>query len=206
MNAKRLSAALPNPAQNLGDKGFHALQRKVAHGQDGVVLPIALIMLVILTIAGLLAARNASVTEQVSNNLRTANVAQQAAESGLRYCEAVTIDKVDNAGKLYTADVAKIETTLELASATDVSTNAKWKTLTNWSNAANYIAVPITFYQAGGTDVKATSKLNTAPACMIQVLSPKASNIYLITAKGTSNSGSTVYLQSLLSPGSPTVN
>jgi type IV pilus assembly protein PilX len=200
MNPQPFTAAEIGPTQATCPNRRHGEGSR----QQGVVLPIALIMLVILTLAGLLAARNASVTEQISNNLRTTNVAQQAAEAGLRYCEAVVIDKVDNAGKTYTTEVAKIVTSPLLTSATDTA-NAKWYIKANWTLANNQIDLPITAYKDAGTTVKSTSLLTTAPACIIQALSPLSSNFYLITAKGTSNTGSTVWLQSLISPGAPAV-
>ena len=66
--------------------------------QAGAVLPVALILLVVLTFAGLSAAKRSTTHDVIAQNLRVNEVAQQSAESALRYCEAVVMDLVDNAG------------------------------------------------------------------------------------------------------------
>jgi type IV pilus assembly protein PilX len=55
--------------------------------QQGVVLVIALIMLALLSILATMSIRGASSTEQVSNQSRLKELAQQAAEAALRFCE-----------------------------------------------------------------------------------------------------------------------
>jgi type IV pilus assembly protein PilX len=166
----------------------------------------ALIMLVVLSFAGLIAARNSASFEQYSNNMRTTQVAKQAAEVAIRYCESVAIDFVDNGGAYYVADSAKINTT-EIA-APD-SSSADWQTQANWkSGGAKLIEVAPTY----DSSVQANAKLTNKPACMIQAL---ATSRFVITARGLSNdakidgtsgaltNGSEVWLQSILSPGVP---
>ena len=87
--------------------------------ERGVVLPIALIMLVIISFAGLLAARNSATFEQFSNNMRTNQVARTSAEDALRQCERIARASVeDNAafaavvGRIEAGTVISVETTL----------------------------------------------------------------------------------------------
>lgn len=56
-------------------------------GQRGVVLVVALIMLVIISLLATFSIRNATSTEAVAGNVRTTQLATQAAEIALRYCE-----------------------------------------------------------------------------------------------------------------------
>lgn len=177
--------------------------------ERGIVLPIALIMLVIISFAGLLAARNSSTYEQFSNNMRTNQVARQASEDALRYCERVAIDMVDNEGADYAADVAKIVDTV-IASDSDADIKgANWNTASNWQLGADLIEVTLDY----GADVNADAKTlydSKKPGCIIQMMSEDR---FLITSRGLSNdavvedglltSGSEVWLQSILSPKSP---
>lgn len=59
-----------------------------ANKQKGTVLIISLIMLVVLTVLGLSAMRSTSLEETMAGNMRSENVAFQAAEAGLRAGEA----------------------------------------------------------------------------------------------------------------------
>lgn len=173
--------------------------------QQGVVLPVALILLVIVSFVGVFAARDSATYEQFSNNIRTTQVARQAAEAALRYCEQIAIDKTENEGLTY-AETSKIFMT-ELADPLD--TTAIWNTKANWkAGAANLITVNMTH----GTNVQDEAKIKNQPTCIIQRVQGER---YLITSRGFSNdaeldaatgqitNGSEIWLQSLLTPGSP---
>lgn len=59
--------------------------------QRGVVLIIALVMLVVISLLTTLSIRSAVSTESVSGNVRTTELASQAAEIALRYCEDAVV-------------------------------------------------------------------------------------------------------------------
>ncbi|GLS12621.1 pilus assembly PilX family protein [Hydrogenophaga electricum] len=177
---------------------------------QGIVLPIALIMLVIISFAGLMAARNSASYEQFSNNMRTNQVARQAAEAALRYCERAAIDKAESTGdSTYSEAVAKVYT------ADPVLTNIDqgiWNSKSNWgSTGANLITVNLAYTN----DVKSASQIKDGnkPTCIIESLSDDR---YLVTSRGLSNdasvtdgtltAGSEVWLQSILVPGAPIVS
>lgn len=177
---------------------------------QGIVLPIALIMLVIISFAGLMAARNSASYEQFSNNMRTNQVARQAAEAALRYCERAAIDKAESTGdSTYSEAVDKVYT------ADPVLTNIDqgiWNSKANWgSTGANLITVNLTYTN----DVKSASQIKDGnqPTCIIESLS---NGRYLVTSRGLSNdasvtdgaltTGSEVWLQSILVPGAPIVS
>lgn len=171
--------------------------------ERGIVLPMALIMLVIISLAGLLAARNSANHEQFSNNMRTTQVARQSAEAALRYCESVVI----NEEARFDALQGKIVAT-ELAP--DKIADGAWNTKKNWSVGASNL---ITYEPAFDTKVQKEAQLKSGdyPTCLIQAM--KAGR-YLITARGLSNDatvdndnqliqGSEVWLQSVLTPEIP---
>jgi Tfp pilus assembly protein PilX len=177
--------------------------------ESGVVLPIALIMLVIISFAGLLAARNSASYEQFSNNMRTNQVARQSAEAALRYCERVAIDQVENEGVNYATDAGKIVSTT-LTSDASIS-NGAWNTKVNWKDAAANL-IEVTLDPGSNVSDAAKSKYATnPPTCIIQ---PLINDRFLITVRGLSNdasvdsdgvleSGSEVWLQSILTSGVP---
>lgn len=172
--------------------------------ERGIVLPMALIMLVIISLAGLLAARNAANHEQFSNNMRTTQVARQSAEAALRYCEGVAI----NEGSVFETLQEKIVAT-ELAP--DKIADGAWNTRKNWASGASNL---ITYEPAFDTKVQKEAQLRTGnhPTCLIQTMT---SGHFLITARGLSNDadvdadnqlvqGSEIWLQSVLAPEIPT--
>ncbi len=186
--------------------------------ERGVVLPIALIMLVIISFAGLLAARNSATFEQFSNNMRTNQVARTSAEDALRYCERIARASVeDNAA--FAADVGKIvdspiidDTSADPAVRESAFKAGVWNTQSYWvSGAANLITV-IPSYAGSDAQTNAQIKEGNRPTCIIQAM---VNDRFLITARGLSNdadvdnglltAGSEVWLQSILTPVVPTL-
>ena len=180
--------------------------------ERGVVLPIALIMLVIISFAGLLAARNSATFEQFSNNMRTNQVARTSAEDALRQCERIARASVeDNAA--FAADVGRIEDSTVISADTEEAIREGiWNTRANWAEgAANLITVTPEF----GDDVQSRAQLRNPPTCIIQAM---VNDRFLITARGLSNdaqvdddsglltAGSEVWLQSILTPLVPTLS
>lgn len=171
--------------------------------QKGVVLPLALFLLIVISIAGIMAISNSSQSEKTNQSLRNNALAQQSAEIGLRYCENIVMEKVDGpAVTYYSAQYGKIKEDVVLTSEND--TSAIWRTAVNWkSGQANRIEVPTTSYKKG-----VSGDLKNGPLCMAQKLGTQS---YLITARGFGNdalfdsngktlSGGEVWLQSVISP------
>lgn len=168
--------------------------------QSGIVLPIALIMLVIISFAGLLAARRSASFEMFSNNMRTNQVARVAAEDALRLCERVAQGAKDGETG---APYDQVETSDLIAEDTDSAIQAGlWNTKSNWADAAAPLILP-----------DSVTVLSGAPqrSCIVQAM---AGDRYLITARGLSNDavindsgmltfGSEVWLQSILTPAVP---
>lgn len=76
-----------------------------ARRQRGVVLIIALIMLVVISLLATFSIRNALSSEGVSGNARTTQLATQAAEIALRYCEDAIVNNMKS-GTLLPAGLA----------------------------------------------------------------------------------------------------
>jgi len=66
---------------------------RIAKKQQGVVLIVALVLLLVLTVAGISAIRLANVEERMTGNFGDRNVAFQAAEGALRQAEQFIQDK-----------------------------------------------------------------------------------------------------------------
>lgn len=176
--------------------------------QHGIVLPMALIMLVIISFAGLLAAKNSATFEQFSSNMRTNQVSRVAAEDALRQCERVAKDSADNGGSTYPTQAAKIVASLVTADTEAAIKAGAWNTKANWApGAANLITITPQF----DSTVKTNAKLKNNPTCIIQAMS---NSRFLVTARGLSSdatvgsngvltNGSEVWLQAILTPAIP---
>lgn len=180
--------------------------------ERGVVLPIALIMLVIISFAGLLAARNSASFEQFSNNMRTNQVARVSAEDALRYCERVARASVEGSAAFGT-DVDRVEATSVIADDTEAAISAAlWNTGSNWaSTGANLITATPSYT---GSDAQSNAQIRNAPTCIVQAM---VNDRFLITSRGLSNdatvdanglltAGSEVWLQSILTPVVPSLS
>ncbi len=175
--------------------------------QKGVVLPIALILLVVISILGIMAMRNATIGEQTINAVRTNTATRAAAEMGLRYCEAVIYEITDApAVKLRSADALKIG--LKDKDGANILTGQTfdkglWTVADNWKSTSGYRINMTT----------ANSGFKNPPKCMIEkVKFASGEDGYLITSRGIGNeaeysdttgqvsSGAEIWLQSVLMP------
>jgi type IV pilus assembly protein PilX len=183
---------------------------KTPRAQRGTVLAITLILLVILSLLGTFAIRNTNQSERIMNGVRTSNVAQQAAETGLRFCEQLATAPPAGSGTFQSVDAA----TYVNATAVSNANEGDWKNKDNWkSSNANLLSVPSSYYNSGSTDA---TELLHAPQCLIQALeTPGGLKGYVITARGYANdavidastgrviSGAEVWLQSTLTEAPP---
>jgi len=179
--------------------------------ERGVVLPIALIMLVIISFAGLLAARNSATFEQFSNNMRTNQVARVSAEDALRYCERVARATVEGSAA-FGADVGRVATSVIPDDTEGAISAALWNTRANWAaGGGNLITVTPSY---AGSDAQSSAQIRNAPTCIVQAM---VNDRFLITSRGLSNdasvdangvltAGSEVWLQSILTPVVPTLS
>lgn len=160
-------------SQGSGRRGRPAAQR-------GVVLIIALVMLVVISLLTTLSIRSAVSTESVSGNVRTTELASQAAEIALRYCEIAVVQ--------ITAGTVTLPLTPTIL---DYLVPARWLAPTNWDvNPSEAFVIPSTYVnQAAGA-----ATYRRRPECMVERM-PVVTNIagiptlsttktYVITARG----------------------
>ena len=153
--------------------------------QSGVVLIIALIMLVVISLLATLSIRNATSTESVAGGIRTTQLAQQAAEVALMFCENevttnVTAGLVPNTNTVYTTGTA----TLNIQ---PYSTTPQWQSTTIWdsTSTATFVVPAASVNQIG-----LTSTYSRRPECIVErqpVFAAGAvsyTTSYVITARG----------------------
>lgn len=161
--------------------------------QRGVVLIIALVMLVVISLLATFSIRSALSSEGVSGNVRTTQLASEAAEIALRYCEQGVV-----------AGTTSISISTVTVPPLGVNT-------ANWDGARTGVfVVPIDSVNRTG----ATATFSRAPECVVERMAVVNSSgvltsttTYLITARGfgpevanttTRPEGSEVWLQSTL--------
>lgn len=145
--------------------------------QRGVVLIIALVMLVVISLLTTLSIRSATSTEKVSGNVRTTELASQAAEIALRYCEDAVV-------QLYMGTVTLPAT----PSVLDFQIPLRWKDTANWDvSGSEAFVVPADFVNQDS----GPATFRRPPECMVERMEVVSSggaisttSTYVITARG----------------------
>jgi Tfp pilus assembly protein PilX len=146
--------------------------------QHGVVLVIALVVLVLMSLLAVTSVRNAGSSESVAGNVRTTELATQAADMALRYCEDKAVQMaVASVTPLSTPDQWKNSATWDTP-----ATNPPWN---NTSPATSAFVLPSALVNQPG----ATLTYKRFPECMVEQHAPAApvaggSMFYVITARG----------------------
>ena len=162
------------------------------HSQAGIVLIMALIMLVVISLLAGISVRNATSSEGVNANVRQSQLASQAAETALRYCEDAVITMAAGGTPTVSFSSPPGSTTFTF-SATYVrnytTTTPLSMSTTVWdSTAASYpnsiLVLPIESVNRAGI----TSTFSRPPECMVERLSPSTASTHTknfnITARG----------------------
>lgn len=162
------------------------------HRQRGVTLLVVMVMLVVIGLVSASAMRQAANADLISNNARMEHLANQGAETALRFCQSSLINSPS-------APAAPIQA----ASATAPA----WKNFDNWQGTdKKAVDLQTSAYQSADQAAAGPSR---APQCMIEY-SPLGNTIFIVTARGFSPdyradntgrtlTGSVVWLQSTLS-------
>ncbi|MBK6569056.1 PilX N-terminal domain-containing pilus assembly protein [Candidatus Aalborgicola defluviihabitans] len=178
------------------------------HTQKGVVLIIAMIMLIVVSILAVTSMRNAASTEALAGNVRTTELATQAADIALRHCESSVVEINSVAG----GATPSYATTITAADILPAATPPNWQNTSTWDSvSANVLVLPNALVGGNGT-------YKRPPECMIEnipIIKAGTSTVnntasYVITARGfgpevaaadasrTRPMGSEVWLQSHL--------
>jgi len=161
--------------------------------QQGIVLIVVLVMLIVIGMVSVNMMRSALSTDQVSNNVRSEALASEAAQIALAYCESEIL-KASGA-----AVTIKAKTT-----------PATWTSLDNWDLESG-TAAPKTLTSTQMIEANASFKANKMPQCMAEYSTAAngTDQTVIVTARGFSPdytvddnnntaSGSVVWLQSIL--------
>ncbi len=177
-----------------------------AQSERGVVLIIALILLIVISLLAVTSMRNASSSEAVASNVRTTELATQAAELALRHCEASATRVVRNLAGDTTSTEGAYTTTLAQSNIMWAATAVEWKVTSTWDvgGSTKTFVIP-TSVPYGTTTFK------RAPECMVESLTGAASTsntgAFVVTARGFGPEvaagtgrpqGSVVWLQSTI--------
>jgi type IV pilus assembly protein PilX len=158
--------------------------------QHGVVLPLALVMLVMVTLIAVVALRGVTSEERIAANLRASSVAFEQAEMALRYCEQIAL----------TGGVPLTDARIDSTSTTGLA----------WRNAANWLTSKL--QQPPAAQYLDPARPVTRPGCLIEavrapfdptVTSTRVDNsAYTITGRGfgDSNAGFRATVQTQLRP------
>jgi Tfp pilus assembly protein PilX len=151
--------------------------------QNGVVLIVAMIMLIVISILAVTSMRNSASTEALAGNVRTTELATQAAEIALRHCESSVVEIITVAsGATSTGYV----TTLTAANILAAATPPRWQNLATWDSATSSTFV-LPSALIGGTGT-----YKRPPECMIETLpvivsgstAVSSTASFVITARG----------------------
>jgi Tfp pilus assembly protein PilX len=153
--------SVPSPTPGKISPHSRLAHSRLAKSQHGVVLIIALIMLVVISMLAAISIRNATTTISVSGNVRTTELATQAAEIALQHCErsVLQILKVDAGGTDDYATTFIDDNILFEAKPPD------WQNTTMWDGTSSkaYL-LPLSMVNQAG--MAATYK--RAPECMVE--------------------------------------
>ena len=169
----------------------------VTRRQHGVVLVIALILLVVISLLAVTSMRNTGSSESVAGNVRTTELATEAAEIALRFCE----------NQVLTLMSGPIPPTLTPTDPTDPPTPVileptdppRWQDISRsktpaasmwWDDSSSTMAFPLDLKWVNQATLVTTYK--RAPECMIEMQSPAggvdvtltSTSSFVITARG----------------------
>lgn len=154
--------------------------------QQGVVLIIALILLVVISLLAVTSMRSAGSSESMAGNVRTTELATQAAEIALRHCESSAIQLARNTAG---SAASFYSTTFPIASIAPIS-SAIWQSTATWdsstANTATYILPTSTFAEGS------TPTYKRPPECMVELMSGSmptgtasvTPSAFVVTARG----------------------
>jgi len=167
-----------------------SMPRPIRARQQGVVLIVVLIMLVIIGLTSASVMRNALTADLVSNNVRAEALATEASQIALAFCEA------------------QIQTATSTVPIRDiVATGPHWQNIANWDASAVPTPTTLTADQLRSTD--GAIRADHLPQCMAERQAMGTDTVVVVTSRGFSPdysedtnqraiSGSVVWLQSTL--------
>lgn len=145
--------------------------------EHGVVLIIALILLVVISLLAVTSLRNAGSSESVAANVRTTEMATQAADIALRYCESQVLATPTVAG----------------FTILPMTTPPQWQNLSAWDTATTSSTVTFALPASDLNESGLSTTYKRSPECMVECLKadcmhpsgiPNTTATFVVTARG----------------------
>ena len=153
--------------------------------QRGLVLIISIVLLAIVSILAAYTTRNAASAENVSGNVRLAELAMEAAEIALRHCEESVADVIAVGAGASSSYATLGFTTANILSVDSAST---WQTASEWDTPTAHVYV-LPLSRMNQPDLEAT--YSRPPECMVAPLQSvlpsgaiSTTAAFVITARG----------------------
>lgn len=185
----RIAPIQPAPCVNLAATGKGLPRPGSPRAQRGVVLIIALVLLVVISLLAVSSLRSAGFSESMAGNVRTTQLATEAAEIALRHCESSILKIQKNAFGDTTSAEATYSTTFNSANILPATTPPIWQNMTMWdgSSTAVYVLPASLLNQS-----LLITTYKRFPECMVQLLplmvegnpEVKTNSSFVITARG----------------------
>ncbi|MGS0741815.1 pilus assembly PilX family protein [Glaciimonas sp. GG7] len=171
--------------------------KKCITRQLGIALPVTLIFLLVMAMIGITAIRNVMLEEKIAGNVRSQQLAFEAAEQVLRYCEMLVRELPQSHAETHFPLLA-------VGPITEGPDKGReyWESAASWTDNAMSIPLP--------SSILGNLNLQAVPRCMIEEiafpgdyefqLNPSdVSRAYRITARGIgTGSNVSLFLQSYL--------
>jgi type IV pilus assembly protein PilX len=143
-----------------------------------VVLIVAMILLIVISILAVTSMRNSASTEALAGNVRTTELATQAADIALRHCEQSVIEIATVATGGTSTGYA---TTITAADIQPVASPPNWQNTALWDSTSTAVLV------LPSSLVGDTATFKRPPECMIE-------NLPVILASGTTVNSTASYV------------
>jgi len=149
-----------------------------AKTQHGVILLIVLILLAVTSLLAATSLRNATSTESIAGNIRTTELATQAADIALRHCESSVLRLMAIASGDTTSTAALYSSTFTDSNIYDANIAPPVWLASNWDNMGTKLFI-LPASLVGGTTL-----YKRPPECMVERVSRERSNVPIRGADG----------------------
>lgn len=152
----------------------NAIRFRARTRENGVVLVVALIMLMVLSILASISIKGASSTEQIANQSRQKALAQQTAEAALRFCEQQVVANAANPATGFAPEAPPVGAGVRFT----------WETMSNWDAAVPAASLRTVAVAAAGDVAGGRPYFARQPECMTQYTTPGNTKLFVTTARG----------------------
>lgn len=184
-----IALAQPVPCANLSATRKILPRPGSPRSQHGVVLIIALVLLVVISLLAVSSMRSAGSSESMAGNVRTTQLATEAAEIALRHCEASVLKIQKNASGDTTSAEATYPTTFSSAMILSATIPPRWQAIATWDGSSpDVFVLPSSLLNQG----LMTTTYKRFPECMVESLPVlpagsqvvKTNSLFVITVRG----------------------